>query len=75
MRGKNFKNPVGHVQARFLNSSIKKMYRLSHIKTVLHTKKRANTSRTEALDRRKQNYPHRAPRDKDTNPKTCSPLR
>lgn len=72
---KFFLIPVGHIQAGFLNSSIKKIYRLSHIKTALHTKKRANTNRTEALDRKKQNYPHRALREEDANPKTYSPLR
>ena len=54
------------------------MYRLSHIKTASHTKERANTNRAEALDRRKQNYPHRAPHiewEEDANLKTYSPLR
>lgn len=51
------------------------MYRLSHIKTASHTKERANTNRAEALDRRKQNYPHRALREEDANLKTYSPLR
>lgn len=47
------KTPLKHILAEFLNSYIKKNYKLSDIKTMLCTKEMANRNWTDALDRRK----------------------